>query len=133
MGKKQYIRFEYDAPAFVIGIASNDRIWKLCWNINQAMELELSTGAMDAGTARGPEIYADYESQPDFEVLVFENTVKGRKVPKKAQPFRFWMVLKPRKEDVSDLSEILETLKTVENVSLAIDLSDEKDIKKLIP
>lgn len=133
MGKKQYIHLDYDAPAFVMGLASNDRIWKVCWNINQQLNINLSTGIQDVGLVRGPELYTDHESSEDFDYLFFENTVKGKKVAPRAAQFRFWFVLKPKRETEPDLTQLIENLNTLENVSLVVDLSSEKDIKKLLP
>lgn len=118
---------------FVIGLASIDRIWKVCWNLNQALGLDLSTGIQEVGTVRGPEIYADHESSNDFDYLLLENPAKGKKVSARANQFRFWLVLKPKREAEPALETLLATLNQVENVSLAMDLSQEKDIKKLIP
>lgn len=82
---------------------------------------------------QGPEIYEDPDTDPDFIFSLFENTLKSRKVPPKAREFRFWMVIKPKKEKTPEISRILTALNRVENISFAVDLSEEKDIKKLIP
>lgn len=118
---------------FVIGLASIDRIWKVCWNLNQQLGLNLSTGIQEVGVVRGPEIYADQETSTDFEYLLFENPAKGKKASARANQFRFWLVLKPKREAEPELDGLLAILNQVENVSLAMDLSQEKDIKKLIP
>lgn len=133
LGKKQYIHLDDHAPMFVLGLASNDRIWKVCWNINQQTGLNLSTGLQEVGMARGPELYLDNDTSEDFEYLLFEYVPKGKKTSAKAAQFRFWLVLKPKRETEPDLEALLGKLNQVENVSLAMDLSQEKDIKKLIP
>ena len=31
--QKKYIKLEIENPGFVLGIASNEKIWKICWEI----------------------------------------------------------------------------------------------------
>lgn len=133
MGKNNYIKFDFEAPAYVVGVASNDRIWKLCWNINQLLDLNLASARQEVVDFRPTDIYEDTESSLDYEFAFFENNFKSRKVPKKAREFRFWFVIKLRKEKEPDITSFIRKLNQVENISLAVDLSQEKDIKSLIP
>jgi hypothetical protein len=133
MAKKNVIQLEFDSPASVVGVASNDKIWKVCWNINQQLGLELSSAKDDVMRATGPEMYTDLETDADFEFTFFENTFKTSKVPKLARNFRYWLVIRPKREVAPEIRTIVRSLSQVDNISLAHDLSNEKDIKKLLP
>ena len=133
MAKKNVIKLEFDVPAHVLGVASNDRIWKICWKINQALDLQLATAEEDVHRVKGPELYTDFETDHDFDYIFFENNLKASKVPKLARQFRYWFVIKAKKEAEPDLAKFLEALRGIDIVSLAHDLSNEKDIKKLLP
>lgn len=133
MAKKNVIQLEYDAPASVLGIASNDKVWKVCWQLNQALELNLASAEDDMTRVRGPVLYTDDESQPGFGYVFFEQTLKTSKLPRLARQFRYWLVIKPYRDELPDIPAMLQTLRQVDAISLAHDLSQEKDIKKLLP
>ena len=133
MAKKNVIKLEFDFPAAVLGIASNDRVWKVCWKINQQLGLELATAEDDVHRVKGPELYTDNDSDPDFEYVFFENSLKSKKTPPLARQFRYWLVIKPNRELEPPVSHLLAELSKIDVVSLAHDLSNEKDIKKLLP
>ena len=134
MAKKNSIQLDFDSPSAVVGVASNDKVWKVCWNINQQLSLQLASAEDDVTRgSKGPELYVDYESDANFEYSFFENTFKTSKVPKLARQFRYWLVIRPKKELVPEVKGIIRALSEIENISLAHDLTNEKDIKKLLP
>ncbi|MEM1000042.1 MAG: hypothetical protein AAGN35_23510 [Bacteroidota bacterium] len=133
MAKKNVIQVEFDSPASVLGVASNDKIWKVCWNINQQLGIQLATAPEDVTRVKGPAMYTDLERDPDFDYYFFENTHKTSKVPRLARQFRYWLVIRHRREVAPEIRTILRRLAQVDNISLAHDLSHEKDIKKLLP
>ncbi|HHG85464.1 MAG TPA: hypothetical protein ENJ82_12025 [Bacteroidetes bacterium] len=133
MAKKNVIKLEFDSPVAVIGVASNEKIWKICWGINQKLNLKLATEQQDVMRVKGPETYSDIDSNPDFEFYFMENTFKSNKVSKLAKQFRFWLVIRPAKDELPDVAALLKMLAQIDNISLAHDLSNEKDIKNLLP
>ena len=133
MAKKNVIKLEMDSPATVLGVASNDKIWKVCWKINQGLGLDLSTQEEPAAMLAGPTVYTDFESDSDFDYQFFEADTGSRKVSRLARQFRFWMVIKPKRDLAPDVAALLKQLAGIDSVSLAHDLTEEKDIKKLIP
>lgn len=133
MAKKNVHLLESDSPSSVVGVASNDKIWKICWNINQQLGLQLASAPEDVTQVKGPELYTDFDSDADFDYYFFENSFKSNKVPKLARQFRYWMVIRPKKDRILEVKGILRALTEIENISLAHDLTNEKDIKKLIP
>lgn len=133
MAKKNVIELEFDALTMVIGVASNDKVWKVCWKINKQLELNLATAEEDMHRVKGPELYTDFDTDADFEYIFFENNFKSSKVPRLARSFRYWLVIKPQRSEIADVRSLLEKLGQIDNVSLAHDLSNEKDIKKLLP
>ena len=134
MARKNVIKVEFDSPFTVLGIASNEKIWKVAWGINQQLSLALASQQDDAAAhIEVADLYSDAESDPDFDYLLFENTHQSRKVPKLARNFRFWLVLRHKRDEAPDVSALLRALGEVDVVTLAHDLTQEKDIKKLLP
>ena len=133
MAKKNVVLLESDSPSTVVGVASNDKIWKVCWNINQQLTLQLASAEEDVTQVKGPELYTDFDSDTDFDYFFFENSFKSNKVPKLARQFRYWLVIRPKKDRIPEVKGIVRALTEIENISLAHDLTNEKDIKKLLP
>ena len=122
-----------DSPATVLGVASNDKIWKVTWKINQGLELNLSSREDKSSMIAGPIVYTDFESDSDFDFQFFEAAFETRKVPRLARQFRFWLVIKPKRDVMPDVAQFLKALAGIDSISLAHDLTEEKDIKKLLP
>lgn len=133
MARKNLIKLEFDTPAFVLGLASNEKIWKLCWGINQELNLSLASAEEQVAEVSGNVIYTDFESSSDFDFFLIENNFPGRKVSKLAKKFRYWLVIRQIREEEPDLQDLLTKLAQVNSVTLAHDLTEEKDIKKLLP
>lgn len=133
MAKKNVLDFGTDQSAIVIGIASNDKIWKLCWKLNQTLSINLATAEDDVTRVKGPILYTDFESDPNFEYTFFENNLKPTQGTKLSRQFRYWLVIVGKKEEKLDSQQLLQNIGTIDIVSLAHDLSEEKDIKKLLP
>ncbi len=133
MARKNLIKLDFDSPTSVLGIASNEKIWKLCWGINQELNLNLSSAEERLAEVEGNVNYTDFESSSDFDFFLIENNFPGKKVSKLAKKFRYWLVIRQVREEQPELPELLTQLARVEAISLALDLSEEKDIKKLLP
>jgi hypothetical protein len=133
VAKKNVLDFGTDQSAIVIGIASNDKIWKLCWKLNQTLSINLATAEDDVTRVKGPILYTDFESDPNFEYTFFENNLKPTQGTKLSRQFRYWLVIVGKKEEKLDSQQLLQNIGTIDIVSLAHDLSEEKDIKKLLP
>ena len=133
MAKKNVLDFGTDQSAIVIGIASNDKIWKLCWKLNQTLSINLATAEDDVTRVKGPILYTDFESDPNFEYTFFENNLKPTQGTKLSRQFRYWLVIVGKKEEGLDSQQLLQNIGTIDIVSLAHDLTEEKDIKKLLP
>ncbi len=133
MAKGKNIKIEFNTPVWVIGIASNERIWKLCWELNKELDLNLTTGSRDLIQAGAGEFYLDQESFPNFEYCLLENNFKKKSQTALARQFRYWLVIKPYQEAVPEIEAIMGNLKEISSISLAVDLSKEKEINKILP
>lgn len=131
MAKKNYIKLEFDNPGYLIGVASNEKIWKVCWEINQVFGINLSADSPEFSGTK--ESYSDRDTEDGFEYFLLENPKKDKKVPRIAREFRFWFIIKPDTDNIPDLKEFQSKLNRIPVISLAVDLSDKKDINKLIP
>lgn len=133
VAKKKHILADEHPPTTVIGIASNDRVWKLASDLKKSLGIGLELDQTRDATSKGPTVYHDLASDGDFEYLFFENESPNPKTPKLARQFRFWLVLINKRDKYPDIEGLLNQLKQIEAVSLAIDLSSEKDIQSLLP
>jgi hypothetical protein len=134
VAKKNVLNLDFELEATVIGIASNEKIWKLCWKLNQVLGTNLEKADEDVTRVMGPAMYTDFESDQAFDYTLFENDLKPSQGTKLARQFRFWLVIKPKRDGATlDISQILQPLSTIDIVSLVHDISEEKDIKKLLP
>lgn len=133
VAKKNVLDFGIDPSATVIGIASNDKIWKLCWKLNQALSINLATAEDDVTRVKGPVLYTDLDSDPHFEYTFFENNLKATQGTKLSRQFRYWLVVSSKKDEAPDSQTLMQAVTAIDIVSLAHNLSEEKDIKKLLP
>jgi hypothetical protein len=133
VAKRNVLDFDLDQHIAVIGIASNDMVWKLCWKLNQALRINLATAEDDEARGSVPILYADDESDPEFDYIFFENVLKRSQGTKLATKFRFWLVIKGKKDQSPETVTLVRVISEIDIVSMALNLTDEKDIKKLLP
>ncbi|MFN8393178.1 MAG: hypothetical protein U0176_00740 [Bacteroidia bacterium] len=133
MAKKNVLDLQHDHPVTVIGVASNEMIWRLCWKVNQALSLNLAAEEGDVTRVREPQRYIDYETDPDMDYLLFEPDLKPSQGSRLARQFRYWLVVKPKRDVLPDAAALSRELGGIDVVSMCHDLSNEKDILKLIP
>lgn len=134
LAKKNYIKVDMAIPATVLGIASNEKIWKLCWKINQELEINLGTGEDDLTQLKTRDVYIDQETEPAFEFSMFDKKlIPTRKVPKQIKEFRYFFLIRPLGEREPDPKVYLEALNRIDIISIAVDLTEMKDIKNILP
>ena len=134
LAKKNYIKVDMEIPATVLGIASNEKIWKLCWEINQALEISMGTGIDDLTQLKTRDVYLDQESDPSFEFSLFDKKlINAKKAPKTIREFRYFFVIRSFGDREPDVRTYLEALNRIDIVSIAVDLTEVKDIKNIIP
>ncbi|MFM2376642.1 MAG: hypothetical protein RLZZ165_1739 [Bacteroidota bacterium] len=133
VARRNVLDFDPDQHIAVIGIASNDMVWRLCWKLNQALGINLATAEDDLAQTRVPILYADDESDPEFDYIFFENVLKRSQGTKLATTFRFWLVVKGKKDRRAETDALVRVISEIDIVSMALNLTDEKDIKKLLP
>lgn len=136
----------------MIGIASHERIWKLCFEVNRLLDLNLRERESEPPPPEPEppqasllpplkrphesaplEAYEDAETLPQVECLLC--TANRRSLPPAARPFPFFLVLHFRENATLpwETSEILARLQTSEAVISAVDLSHIKHIKQVLP
>lgn len=120
-------------PTTVIGIASNDRVWKIASGLNRSLSINLEMDQTRDAVSKGPTVYHDPVTDSDYDYLFFENETPNPKAPKLARQFRFWLALVHKRDKTPDMEAILKQLNEIDVVTLAVDLSSEKDIQSLLP
>ena len=127
MAKKTTIKDSFSGNDSIIGIASDEKIWKLAWELNRVlkMNLEISpqTGILE-GAEQG---YEDRESSDSFEFFLIENRPGKKKLPAIVKEFRFWFFLRPQKEPGADVQKWITKIRKVPGIGLATDISGKMD------
>ena len=123
-----------EIPAIVLGIASNEKIWKLCWKINQELEIDLSTGESQANALNSRGIYTSLQENNAFEFTLFDkNLTSSRKIPKNLKEFRYFFVIRQLSDREPEVKNYLKALNSIDIISIAVDVTEVKDIKSIIP
>jgi hypothetical protein len=134
VAKKNVLNLDFEHEATIIGIASNEKIWKLCWKLNQVLGLNLATAEDDVTRVKGPAMYTDFETDALWDYTLFENDLKPSQGTKLARQFRFWLVVKAKRDGATlEVQPITQAIADIDIVSLVHDISAERDIKKLLP
>jgi hypothetical protein len=157
----QHIAEDFDYHYSIIGLASDDPIWKLCWQINQNLNLDLKKGDIEKlYGAEDPELasdftpaienvktlfegyefetpqkvvdyYEDLESAPRREFALFEHSL--RPSPKEAKVFRYFFLIRSPHDPPGDLEGYLEKLNAIPSILYAVDITGIRNIKQIIP
>jgi len=134
VGKKlKYIETEAGIPPTIIGIASNERIWKICWEINQVLDLNLTAARQNTSPGKAPDVYHDSGGRERESCSLFEQSATDKKIPALARKFRFWLVIRPAAGKQNDAGKLLKKLSGISSISLVADLSAEKEINRFLP
>lgn len=154
MPKRVYIEAADDFLFHVIGIASDERIWKLCWSINQHLGLNLVRHEPDSETSAAAEqasspphaplfpiqklgsrpwlkeYYEDIEAEGGLEYALFANepTIS----PKIVRAFRYFLLIRSRKESSFDRTKVVQTLNNVDIILTAVDITEVENINNII-
>lgn len=154
MSKRFQISQADDYQYFVIGIASDERIWKVCWEINQHLDLQLlfreinpetvkqinenpSTGIISLfsrtdwqKTDWWREYYEDTSSHSELEFALFANDLSIS--PKKVHPFRYFFLIRASGDNWHGLKSMLSQLNQIRAIRSAVDITGVKNINSII-
>ncbi|MEZ4829524.1 MAG: hypothetical protein R3C61_25055 [Bacteroidia bacterium] len=153
MTKRIDIQNLFDYQYVVIGIASNDHIWKLCYEINRQLGLNLtereldegkteenassdttSTGLFDATDLsfgdRPLAYYEDMISDSRYEYIL--RKPDPNYLPKEARPFRFFFLVRTHDNPLPESADLIGRLSLSASVLSAVDISHIKNIKQLV-
>lgn len=147
-----YERFDYQG--IVIGIASDERIWKVCFEINESLAVnlkentrnydillnEVDTDSPDPSLFHATEspqenrpvlFYEDVETNEDCAFYLFKPEATG--LPKEIRSFRYLLAIQALTPSLPEPANILEKLNKLTTVRSAVDISHIKSIKHLLP
>ena len=127
MAKKNTIKDDFSGKDAVIGISSNEKIWKVAWELNRALGMNLEVSS-PAGVLEGEEQgYEDRATSKDLEFFLIENRPGKKKLPAIVKEFRFWLFLRPQKETLPDTEKWIGRIRKIPGISLAVDISGKID------
>ncbi|MEZ4777558.1 MAG: hypothetical protein R3D00_30565 [Bacteroidia bacterium] len=154
MTKRIDIQDIFDYQCVVIGLASNERIWKLCYEVNRQLGLNLTEKELEEGKTEGEEseentsanslfeasdfipddrplaYYEDLHSDPRFEFIL--RKPDPNHLPKDARPFRFFFLIRAHDSPLPESADLIERLNKSSAILSAVDISHIKNIKQLV-
>ncbi|MEL6590923.1 MAG: hypothetical protein AAFQ68_12615 [Bacteroidota bacterium] len=155
MTKRVHIQGAHDYDESIIGIASDEKVWKLCFEINNLLEINLlEKGLSSEDDPRTQEIekaeedslftrkslspikrplrnYEDTNSDRGREFALF--AIKSADLPATIRAFRYFLLIRAIDPPPPDLVSIVSKLNSSALIRSAVDLSNVKNIKSLIP
>jgi hypothetical protein len=152
--KKIKLEESFDYQHLIIGIASDEPIFKLCWEINESLiwalkkvELDILNFSepMDSLAQKikpllfdplnfktePPAYYEDHDSFPRQEMALFEASIQ--KIPKEIRAFRYILLLRSVNAQLPESVSLIQTLNELSFVISAIDITHLKNIKQILP
>jgi hypothetical protein len=152
--KKLKLEDDSDYQHLIMGIASDEPIFKLCWEINDSLNWSLKKVELDdehfpdemdsiAYTIRpllfNPAdfqaitwaYYEDHETYPRQEIALFE--ANPQKIPKEIRAFRYILLLRSNNSELQDSVSLTQALNELSFVISALDITHLKNIKQILP
>ena len=135
----------------LVGIASDERIWKLCWEINRLLEIEMKAiekEILESKTEPFQEwvteqrlfsfsmeedniFYQDDKSRKDQDFLLFSARFTERS--KNLRAFRYLFVIRYEGELFIRKEELIHIVNSSSIVLSAVDLTDYNDLNPQLP
>ncbi|MFK7924196.1 MAG: hypothetical protein AB8H47_19715 [Bacteroidia bacterium] len=155
MTKRVHIEGAHDYDEYIIGIASDERVWKLCFELNNILNINM----LDERSSTNEDV-KENEINPQNKDLLFEtkalesvkrplqyyedtNSIRGREfalfvadstnLPKTVRAFRYFLLLRIIDPPPPDLNKLIELLNGSALVRSAVNITHVKNIKSLIP
>ncbi|RMG18894.1 MAG: hypothetical protein D6730_22305 [Bacteroidetes bacterium] len=146
--RRVHIEKSFDYHRFVIGVASNERIWKLCWELNRELGISLKKrdiagdlppeadqqAAQEPALFQGQEVeapgayYEDTESKARMEFVVCTPKAMMRELT----AYRYLFIIR-FSAPAPDISSFLSKIQSIPAVIAAVDLSTFKNINQIVP
>ncbi len=152
--KRVHIEGADDDDDQLIGIASDERIWKLCFEVNNSLKINLIDRGLppplspDSPPPEGTKLtslfqpgrggkntrnltyYEDTESFRGREFVLC--SLEARQLPKEAKAFRYFLLIRAVEVPPPETETLLQQLNELPSVRSAVDITHFKNIKSLI-
>ncbi len=138
----------------IIGIASDEPIFKLCWEMNEShgwglkkIDLALDEPAQSTHSLAekirpllfNPDnfqndvsvCYEDHDSFPRVDMVLFE--AFSQKIPKEIRAFRYILLFRSDEGSLPETVSLIQKLNALSFVISAIDITHLKNIKQILP
>jgi hypothetical protein len=147
LAKRLHITNSPDYQWVIIGIASEERIWKVCYAINQQLGLRLKERRTEAPEkpAEAPLFEQDSAAFPPSAAAYYEDMetfsrheyvllpAKRRNLPPEARGFSFLLLIHADTSELPAPAAVIEKLLRAEIIRSAVDLSQVNNIKHILP
>lgn len=150
MSKRIHIHESEQDDVYVVGISSEEKVWKICWEINQILAIQLRqaehpdaeegvTNVVDSSSMlpgmdalQIPPSYYEYQtSNEEKEYFLVGGELTD--IPKSVKFFRYFLIIRSVSKEFIDLPEVLRLLNKSDLIQAAADLTHVKDIKLILP
>lgn len=149
LAKRLTFTEESDYQDIVLGIATDVKSWKLSYELNQILEIQLrntssqepsegkseqNQGPPDLGITPEPfaaERYEDLETIPGIEFVVYSKD--PQKLPADSRPFRFFLLIRSVSAPPPEADELMRRLLKAPVIHSTVNFSDHKHLQHLLP
>ncbi|MEM6630715.1 MAG: hypothetical protein AAF694_13630 [Bacteroidota bacterium] len=152
MAKRIHLEnWEEPEQILLLGIASDERIWKLCWEINQLLEIDMKAVEREVhdtktepfqewtvdhklfsfSTEEDNIFYQDDKSRKDQDFLLFSARFTERS--KSLRAFRYLFVIRYEGELLIEKEKLLNIINSSSIILSAVDLTDYNDLNPQLP
>lgn len=149
MAKRLTFTEESDYQDIVLGIATDVKSWKLSYELNQILEIQLRNTSSpppsqkksqenealpDLGITSEPfaaERFEDLESVPGIEFVVYSKD--PQKLPADSRPFRFFLLIRSVSAPPPEADELMRRLQEAPVIHSTVNFSDHKHLQHLLP
>lgn len=136
----------YDYQEIVIGIASDERPWKLGHSLNEILGIHLRNVSDFEDDGLAPQVaqtgllspvplptvrFEDHETHPQCEYVFYSKD--PQKIPTNTRPFRFFLLIRSANADQWPVEATLKDLAASPCVRSVVDLSQDKNLQQLLP
>lgn len=149
MAKRLSFTEDAENQDVVLGIATDVRSWKLCYEINHILEINLKNISLfhpnpDDSTVLSSqerlnlptspylqERFEDLESVDHTEYILY--TKDPQKLPKESKPFRFFLLIRSISALSLEADVMIRRLMKVDIIHSVVNFSDYKHLQHLLP
>ena len=127
--KKQFLVLENEIDFILIGIVSNEKDYRLCFDLNKLLEINLLKGDDLELKSKNQEssffTVSSYANEDGNKMIVISNKSGGKFLVSELKQWDYFFMIKSFIRETEKL-KIIERIKTSKHIALSAEISPEK-------